>query len=118
MVAKFKPEAEFATPERCHIVEMLNLPECGDCSIARARVQAGVTTQLHLLRGVAERYVIIQGEGEVEIGGRMLGKVAPMDVVHIKPGASQRITNTLKTDLVFLCICTPRFTPECYEPLE
>src|SRR5678816_2979358 len=60
-IAKFKPETEFATPERCHIVELINLPEDADCSIARARVQPGVVTQLHSLRGVTERYVIVQG---------------------------------------------------------
>jgi mannose-6-phosphate isomerase-like protein (cupin superfamily) len=118
MIAKFKPETEFPTAERCHIVEMLNLPEYGDCSIARARIQPGVTTQLHSLRGITERYVILQGQGQVEIGGQPLGIVAPLDVIHIRPGVSQRITNTGHIDLVILCVCTPRFRPECYEPLE
>ena len=34
------------------------------------------------------------------------------------PGAAQRITNTGTGDLVFLCICTPAFEPDCYEDLE
>jgi hypothetical protein len=29
-------------------------------------------------------------------------------------GATQRITNIGRTDLVFLCVCTPRFRPENY----
>ena len=117
-IAKFKPETEFATPERCHIVELINLPEDADCSIARARVQPGVMTQLHSLRGLTERYVIVQGEGRIEIGDQMAGTVAPLDIVHIPAGVSQRITNTGKADLIFLCICTPPFTPDVYVNLE
>jgi hypothetical protein len=30
----------------------------------------------------------------------------------------QRIANTGTDDLVFYCICSPRFTQECYESLE
>jgi len=118
MITKFKPETEFATGERCHIVEMFNPPNDAACSIARARVEPGVTTQLHSLRGVTERYVILAGEGEVEIGDQSGGKVTPLDVVRIPAGISQRITNTGKSDLVFLCICSPRFTPDVYVNLE
>ncbi|MEA3397575.1 MAG: cupin domain-containing protein, partial [Chloroflexota bacterium] len=44
--------------------------------------------------------------------------VSPGDVVLIPPGVSQRISNTGAGDLMFLCICTPPFRPECYEDLE
>ena len=33
-------------------------------------------------------------------------------------GSDQRITNTGDTDLVFLCICTPRFDPQCYQNFD
>jgi mannose-6-phosphate isomerase-like protein (cupin superfamily) len=39
-------------------------------------------------------------------------------VVVIPAGVSQQIQNEGQGDLVFYCICTPRFTPDCYEPLE
>jgi mannose-6-phosphate isomerase-like protein (cupin superfamily) len=35
-------------------------------------------------------------------------------VIVIPAGISQKITNKGKADLVFTCICTPRFTNECY----
>jgi mannose-6-phosphate isomerase-like protein (cupin superfamily) len=117
-IAKFQPKSEFNTPEHCHIIELFNEQGDNACSIARARVQPGVTTQLHSLRNIVERYVIIEGEGKVEVGGKTATQVAPLDVVHIPAGVSQRITNTGKADLVFLCICTPRFTPEAYINME
>ncbi|MDZ7787008.1 MAG: cupin domain-containing protein [Halofilum sp. (in: g-proteobacteria)] len=87
-------------------------------SIARARVEPGVTTRLHRLRGVIERYVILEGAGRVTVGDGTPEKVGPGAVVMIPPDASQRIANTGATDLVFLAICTPRFRPEIYEDLE
>ena len=53
---------EYFTPEGCHILESWNVAGDAAASIARARVEPGVTTQPHRL-------------------------------------------------------CTPRFTPECYEAL-
>ena len=50
MISKFKPETEFYTDERCCIVELHNRAEDESCSIVRARVAPGVTTQLHALR--------------------------------------------------------------------
>jgi mannose-6-phosphate isomerase-like protein (cupin superfamily) len=43
--------------------------------------------------------------------------VRPGDVVVIPAGVAQSIANTSARDLVFYCICTPRFTPACYEAL-
>ena len=115
-IDRFDASTEFPTPERCAIVEMRNTPDDASCSIARARVERGVTTQLHRLRGVSERYVILEGEGVVEVDG-VRSPVAPLDVVFIPAGAAQRITNTGPSDLTFLCICLPRHVPECYETL-
>src|SRR5690554_3938320 len=88
-VSRFKPEAEFYTDEKCYIIEMLNTPDDETCSIARARVEPGVTTCLHAVRGTVERYVILEGEGEVEIDGVPFAAVRPFDVVYIPAGASQ-----------------------------
>ena len=38
--------------------------------------------------------------------------------VRIPAGVRQRIRNTGPTDLVFLCICTPRFEQSAYRELE
>ena len=112
------PAGEFFTEERCYILELSNSPADESASIARARVEPGVTTQLHRLDGVEERYVITQGTGLMEVAGGEPAAVAPGAVVLVPAGASQRITNTGDKDLLILCICTPRFVPECYEALE
>jgi mannose-6-phosphate isomerase-like protein (cupin superfamily) len=116
-----KPAAagrEFYTDERCWIAELHNRDSDAGCSIARARVQPGITTQLHALRDTIERYVVLEGEGRVEIEGGAPLVVAPLDVISIPAGASQRITNTGMTDLIFLCVCTPRFRREHYQSME
>ena len=114
MISRYNPEAEFHTSEQCHILELHNSPLDEGCSIARARVEPGVTTQLHALRGTWERYVILTGKGQVELAGTEPKEVGELDVVTIAAGESQCITNTGEQDLVFLCVCTPGFKQENY----
>ncbi len=106
---------EFPIPEGCHILELSNSPDDPELSIARARVAPGVTTRWHWLRGIAERYVILQGKGRVEIGDLPARELNPGDVVIIPPLCPQRITNIGRDDLIFLALCTPRFSADCYE---
>ena len=117
-VRRIDPGAEFYTPERCYIVELSNTPDDPDVSIARARVAPGVATRWHRLAGTAERYVIIEGRGRVEVGDLSPQEVGPGDVVLIPPARRQRITNVGDEDLVFLAICTPRFLPQAYEDID
>ena len=109
---------EYFTEERCHILELSNSPSDPRLSIARARVEPGVTTALHRVIDTVERYIILSGSGRVEIEGLEVCSVERHDVVIIPKGASQRITNTADIDLIFLAICTPRFEQECYEHLD
>ena len=111
-------QAEHLTPEGCWILEAWNNSSDGAVSIARARVTPGVTTQWHRLRGVDERYVIVAGSGLMRTGTLAPAKVGPGDIVVIPAGAPQQITNTGATDLIFYCVCTPRFVPGCYESVE
>jgi len=104
---------EFATPERCSILETWRDDEV---TIARARVEPGVTTQLHSL-DVDERYLIVSGTGVVSVGDVAPTEVGPGDVVAIPAGAAQRIENSGAEDLVFYCVCTPPFRPESYTAL-
>ena len=117
MISKFRPETEFYTDERCYIVEIHNREEEG-CSIVRARVLPGVTTQFHLLLGTDERYVILEGEGLVQLGDAAPAPVRQLDVEVIAPGTTQRIANVGTADLVSPCVCTPRFHSEAYVGLE
>lgn len=109
--------AEFETPERCSILELWNDASDAEVSVARATVKPGIATQPHRLYGVDERYVILAGRGEVTVGDLPPTTVEPNDVVIIPAGVSQSIANIGQNDLVFLCICSPRFTPECYESM-
>lgn len=110
--------AEFYTAEKCYIVELSNTPDDPEASIARARVAPGVSTRWHRVVGTTERYVIIEGNGRVEIGSLPPQDVTAGDVVLIPPSCRQRITNLGQEDLIFLAICTPRFRPEAYEDID
>lgn len=109
---------EFYTPERCFIIELSNTPDDPVASIARARVLPRITTRWHRLIGTVERYVILEGEGRVEVGSLPPQHVKAGDFVRIPPSCRQRITNSGERDLIFLAICTPRFTTEVYEDLD
>ncbi len=109
---------EFYTEELCYITELSNRPDDPDVSIARARVEPGVTTRWHRLDETAERYVILSGEGIAEVADLPPTPVGPGDVVLIPPFARQRISNIGENDLIFLAICSPRFQPEVYEDIE
>lgn len=108
---------EFWTSERCYITELMNDSAQEEVSIARTRVEPGVTTQLHEL-SVYEWYVIESGSGRMSVGDEPPFAVSCGDVVTIPKNVAQRIENIADNDLVFLCVCSPRFTPECYLSLE
>jgi len=110
-IIRAKQLIEKYTPERCFVGE--NYGEKA-VSIARARVKPGITTVPHHLNGVEEIYIITMGKGKVSIKGLEPTEVSVGDVVVIPPETSQSITNVGKKDLEFYCICTPRFTTDCY----
>ena len=108
---------EVLTRERCFIAELLNDAATPEVSVARCRVPHGVTTERHSL-GVLEIYVIESGCGVLRLGDQPGRNVGPGDSIRIPPGTPQQVTALGDADLVFLCICQPRFTPGCYAPLE
>jgi len=116
-VVKHDESRERFTEERCHILESWNDPLDPDVAIARARVEPGVTTARHVLE-VDERYVILSGRGRVEVEGLEATEVEAGDVVVIPAGRTQCITNPEDTDLVFYCVCTPRFEQRHYHDVE
>lgn len=117
-LSELREDEERFIDEGCFILELANSAQDPLLSIARARVIPGVTTRWHRLRDTTERYLVLEGCGVVEVGDASPRTVGPGDVVLIPPLAPQRIANTGATDLVFLALCTPRFTPECYEALD
>jgi mannose-6-phosphate isomerase-like protein (cupin superfamily) len=116
-VKKYDANREFFIEEECYINELSNSENDNETSIAKARVKPGVSTHWHKLEGITERYIIIEGEGTVEIG-EIKQKVGPYDAVIIPPNCRQRITNNGKNDLIFLIICSLRFISNAYMDLE
>ena len=110
--------AEYETDERCHIIEVANDSGDEQLSIARARVETGVTTAWHRLNGISERYIIVSGNGLVEVEDIEATRVGPGDVVRIPSGKAQRITNTGDEQLIFYAVCAPPFTEQAYINLE
>ena len=113
-IRRADPSEEFPTPEHCFILEVANDPGDPDVSMARARVPPGVTTEWHRVEGIDERYVIVRGQGMVEVGDLPPTLVSEGDVVRIPANTPQRIANVGDEDLVFFCVCTPRFVQTAY----
>jgi mannose-6-phosphate isomerase-like protein (cupin superfamily) len=117
-VRSVNPDDEYFFEEGCHILEISNSLDDPEVSIARARVEPGVTTRLHRLEGITERYVVLEGRGAVRVGYVPPREVGPGDVVIIPPLCPQQIENTGDSDLVFLAVCTPRFVREAYQDID
>lgn len=108
---------EYYFKEGCFIEEWHNHHDDPDCSVARVRVEAFQTTKLHALKHTVERYVILDGSAIVTVGTESL-QVGVGDVVVIDADQAQKIENALKTDLIFLAICTPRFELHNYRECD
>ncbi len=109
--------AEFRTDERCYITELLNSEISPGVSLAIARIEPGVRTQLHSLSGIEEIYIVRSGRGVIEIDG-IEQALAAGDQAIVPAGTAQRVTNTGSDDLCCYCLCRPRFRPDCYVDLE
>lgn len=118
IVKSHDPQAEYFFREGCFITELSNSADDESLSVARARVTPGRTTRWHRLADTVERYVILSGQGRVEIGAELVQAVGPGDIAIIPAGCAQRIANTGAADLLFLALCTPRFRAAAYEDLE
>lgn len=113
-IHKYDINREYFFQEGCFITELSNTPDDLEVSIARARVEPGKTTKWHYLKGVTERYIILEGIGRVEVGDNEPQVVNMGDVVIIPSLVRQRISNIGASDLIFLAICSPRFNEALY----
>jgi len=109
---------EYYFAEGCFITEQHNTEDDPAVSVARARVEPGRTTRWHRLENIVERYLMVEGIGQVEIAAEEPREVHPGDAILIPAECRQRITNTGTVDLVFLAVCTPRFVVSAYQDLE
>ncbi len=117
-IIQSQPSQEYYFKEGCYILELSNSNTDPQLSIARVRVLPNTQTKLHQLSQTIERYVILEGQGEVILGSSITGQhmqcVKPNDVVIIPENCPQAIKNNSDSDLIFLAICTPRFEPINY----
>lgn len=110
--------SEYFFEEGCYILELSNSDKDSNLSVARARLSPNTQTKLHKLNKTIERYIILQGQGDVMLGNAEMEysvkSVKSNDVVIIPENHPQAIKNTGDSDLIFLVICTPRFKVENY----
>jgi len=116
-LVKATARGEFWTDERCYITELCNTELAPASSLAIARVEVGVTTQLHALTGITETYIVIAGSGTMEVSGEAF-EIGAGDQVVVPAGVAQRITALGEADLRFYCLCVPRFVADAYVNLE
>ncbi len=117
MIFKNPNTQEYWFEEGLFVKELMNSPENDRVSVARCRLPAGKQTRWHSLT-VTEWYLILEGQGRLELGSAPPIQVSADDCVEIAPGESQRIKNIGDTDLIFQSVCMPRFTPQSFSLLE
>ncbi|CAN5178713.1 hypothetical protein BH18ACT12_BH18ACT12_05620 [soil metagenome] len=85
------------------------LHHTGRQSLAEATLEPGQATQRHFHRQSEEIYIVLDGEGELEIEGE-IHRVGSGDAALIRPGAWHEIRAV--SALRFLCCCAPPYAHE------
>ena len=119
-IRKLATTPEFIAGDNTRLRELLHpdkeYPFGGRYSLAHATVKPGETTFRHRL-AASDVYYILAGEGRMSVDNET-AMVSDGDAIEIPPHAVQSITNTGRTDLVFLCIVDPAWRAEDEEILE
>ena len=118
MTAKLKPKIVAPTDVAaiqgyCGLVwELIDSKnsEAEKINLAVVNVDKGQEAQPHIHKATEELYYILEGEGEVNIGGTVRG-VSEGYVVFIPPGCVHKIKNTGSTTLRLLAINSPPYDP-------
>ena len=80
-------------------------------SLAEATLAPGQTTRRHYHGVTEEIYVILDGDGEMEVDGER-ASVRPGDAILIPPRAWHQIQAGTGGELRFLCCCAPSYRDE------
>lgn len=80
-------------------------------SLAEASLPAGGSTRRHYHARTEEIYVVLEGSGEMEVGGDRQDVVVG-DAILIPPGAWHEIRAGDGGELRFLCCCAPPYSDE------
>ena len=79
-------------------------------SLAEASLAPGQATQRHYHARSEELYVLLEGEGELEVDGER-ASVGPGDAILIPPGAWHQI-RAGGEGVRFLCCCAPPYSDD------
>ncbi len=103
----------FTTADGSTIRELLGIPTAPvvNQSLAEATLEPGQATQRHYHAQTEEIYYIVEGAGEIELGGDSR-QVEVGDAVLIPPGEWHQIRAAPATRLRFLCCCAPAYRHE------
>jgi mannose-6-phosphate isomerase-like protein (cupin superfamily) len=100
----------FTTKDGSTIRELLGVEHgARNQSLAEAWLEPGQATQRHYHAVSEELYVLLDGEGEMEVDGERR-RVARGDAVLIPAGAWHQITADAGVPLRFLCCCAPPYS--------
>jgi mannose-6-phosphate isomerase-like protein (cupin superfamily) len=80
-------------------------------SLAEAWLEPGRATERHYHAVTEEIYVLLEGEGEMEVEGDRR-RVEPGDAILIPAGAWHQIRADAGAPLRFLCCCAPPYADE------
>ena len=113
MQVRSRDDAEaFTTKDGSTIRELLGTQHgAANQSLAEATLDPGQATQRHYHARSEELYVLLDGEGEMEVDGASRA-VCAGDAILIPPGAWHRITAAADAPLRFLCCCAPAYRHE------
>jgi mannose-6-phosphate isomerase-like protein (cupin superfamily) len=103
----------FVTADGSTIRELFGLPTGGvdHQSLAEATLAPGQATQRHYHRASEEIYVVLDGEGEMELDGERR-RVDVGDAIAIPPGAWHELRAGGDRPLRILCCCAPPYRHE------
>lgn len=107
-IGKIKP---FTTADGSTIRELMHPLQHGNQnqSLAEAVIAVGSITRLHQHHNSEELYHVIQGKGEMTLGGKRFS-VKVGDTICIRPATPHQIRNIGKVDLKILCCCSPQYS--------
>jgi mannose-6-phosphate isomerase-like protein (cupin superfamily) len=81
-------------------------------SLAQIVLPPGKASIKHYHPAAEESYYILSGQGRVVLDGETR-TVAAGDAIAIPTGVAHQIFNDADSDLVFLAVCAPPWTPDC-----
>ncbi|MFB5630676.1 MAG: cupin domain-containing protein [Nitrosopumilaceae archaeon] len=85
-------------------------------SLSHSSLEVGKKSKLHKIKS-SEIYYILEGEGNLQIDNEVF-KISKDEAIYIPPHSKQRIENTGKNDLKFLCMVDPAWKIEDEKLLE